>query len=147
MQANNISLNVVTASARVQQPARLAHRILVADDDIPILQLNVKALSVSGYHVQAVEDGDAAWEALIAVKYDLLITDNNMPKMTGLELIQRLHTARVAFPVILATGLVPEYEFEKNPLLKPAAILLKPYSMDKLLGTVREVLGTVGLLL
>lgn len=70
-----------------------------------------------------------------------------MPKMTGLELIQRLHTARVALPVILATGLVPEYEFEKNPLLKPAAILLKPYSMDKLLGTVREVLGTVGLLL
>ena len=59
MQANNISLNVVTTSARVQQPARLAHRILVADDDIPILQLNVKTLSVSGYHVQAAEDGAA----------------------------------------------------------------------------------------
>ncbi len=143
MQANTISLDVVTASIPVQQPGRLAPRILVAEDDIPILQLNV----IFGYHVQAAEDGAAAWEALIADKYDLLITDNNMPKVTGVELIQRLHNARVALPVILATGLMPEYEFEKNPLLKPAAILLKPYSMDKLLGTVRTVLATVGMLL
>ncbi len=143
MQANNISQQVVAARTPPQQTQRPVHRILVADDDIPILQLNVKVLSTSGYLVQAVEDGSAAWEALIATKYDLLITDNNMPKVTGVELIQRLREARMALPIILATGLVPEDDFERSPWLKPNATLLKPYSVDQLLGTVQEVLDTV----
>ena len=39
--------------------------------------------------------------------YDLLITDNSMPKVTGIELLKKIHTANLALPVIMATGISP----------------------------------------
>lgn len=53
-----------------------------------MLRLNAEILMRVGYEVDATEDGQAAWQALNAGSYDLLITDNNMPKVTGVELLQ-----------------------------------------------------------
>ena len=113
------------------------HRILVVDDDDDIRRLNAEALSNSGYHVDAAEDGAAGWDALNANRYDLLITDHNMPKLTGVELIKKLHSARMAVPVILASGVISGGE-SGLPL---AAMLPKPYTVVQLLGTVKQVLS------
>ena len=94
----------------------------------------------SGYHVDAAEDGAVAWDTLQVNSYDLLVTDNDMPKMSGVELIKKLHAARVALPVILATGSLPKEEFTRHPWLQPAATLLKPYTAVEFLGTVKNVL-------
>ena len=115
-------------------------RILLVDDEPHIRQLNTGALIHSGYHVDAAEDGAAAWEALGADSYDLMITDNNMPRLTGVELLKKLRSARMALPVILATGTLPKEEFIRYPWLQPDATLLKPYTVEELLGTVRTVL-------
>ena len=85
----------------------LPRRILVAEDDPSIRRLNRKMLIDSGYHVDAAEDGAAAWEALLATNYDLLITDNNMPKVTGVDLLKKVHATRMAMPVVMATGICP----------------------------------------
>ncbi len=140
MKEDNISPDGATFSALVQNPPSPAHRILVADDDISILRLNVKLLSGSGYQVDAVEDGTAAWEAILAVKYDLLVTDNNMPKLSGIELIKRLHGARLTLPVIMITGVSPEEELAQNPWLNTVTFLLKPYSINALLEVVSRTL-------
>ena len=66
------------------------HRILVVDDELHIRKSSAEVLTRSGYQVDAVVDGEAGWEALHANNYDLLITDNNMPRMTGVELVRRL---------------------------------------------------------
>jgi DNA-binding NtrC family response regulator len=116
------------------------HRILVADDDPDIRSLNVKALTHLGYHVDAVEDGATAWDALQRKSHDLLLTDNNMPKVSGIELLKKMHAANIKMPVILATGVLPAEEF---PWIKPSATLLKPYSIDALLGMVSEVLTSL----
>jgi hypothetical protein len=59
-------------------------------------------------------------------------------------LIKKLHAARVALPVIMATAGLPHQEFTRQPWLRPAATLLKPYTIAEFLGTVRSVLcGTV----
>jgi DNA-binding response OmpR family regulator len=55
------------------------HRILVVEDDRPLRQINPRVLIHSGYTVNGAEDGAAIWEVLHATRYDLLITDNNMP--------------------------------------------------------------------
>ena len=115
-------------------------RILVVDDDMVIRQLNAKVLSLFGYQTETAEDGAAAWEALQAHSYDLLITDNNMPKVSGVELVKKVHSARMSLPVIMATGRLPKEEFTRYPWLQPAATLLKPYTVAELLGTVKEVL-------
>src|SRR5690349_14286804 len=64
-------------------------RILVVDDDATTRQLNCLLLSRIGYDVDAAENGEQAWHALLATGYDLLITDHNMPLLTGLELVAR----------------------------------------------------------
>ncbi|MBE0544257.1 MAG: response regulator, partial [Verrucomicrobia bacterium] len=80
------------------------HRILVVDDDDSIRQLNTAVLTRAGYTVDAAEDGVVAWHALNAESYDLLITDNNMPALTGIELLQKMRAARMCLPVIVASG-------------------------------------------
>ena len=140
MKDNNASQDRKPAGGPVRRGIGLPHRILVVDDDIYIRELSTESLSLSGYQVDAAEDGDAAWQALNADAYDLLITDHNMPKVTGLELVKRLRAAHMALPVILATGIPPTDEFARSPWLIPDATLLKPYTIAELLGTVKNVL-------
>ena len=129
------------AATALHSRTRPSHRILVVDDDAHIRRLSAEALVGSGYHVDAAEDGAAAWEALQIKAFSLMITDQNMPKLTGFELLKKVHAARMALPVIMATGASPTEEFIQYPWLKPAATLLKPYTVEELLGTVREVLS------
>jgi DNA-binding response OmpR family regulator len=137
------------SSTHVEQPAIIPEgwetkvsrrRILVVEDDDDIRRFNAEALTGSGYHVEAAVDGAEGWEALNANPYDLLITDNNMPKLTGIELIKKLNDARMAVPVILASGLEHAHQVAE---LRLAATLPKPFTLEELLGTVQKVLDEV----
>jgi DNA-binding response OmpR family regulator len=128
------------SGASRQHPTNSHCRILVVDDDSDTRQLSVDVLAGSGYEVEAVLDGAGGWEALQASRYDLIITDNKMPRMTGMEMIEQLRSARLALPVIMATGHLPLDEFALKPWLKPDATLERPFSNDELLETVKKVL-------
>ena len=111
-------------------------RILVVEGDPNIRQFSVRVLIRSGYRVDAAADGQAGWEAVCANNYNLLITDIDMPKLSGLELVKKLHSVRLAPPVILASGASAGWDQS----LHLAATLPKPFSADQLLETVRAVL-------
>ena len=128
------------ASAPLQGQTNLSPRILVVEDDIFIRQLSAESLGLCGYQVDAAEDGAVAWDALQLNSYDLVITDNRMPKLSGVELLKKLRAARMALPVIMATGTLPTHEFTRYPGLQPVATLIKPYTIEQLLGTVNQVL-------
>jgi len=128
------------ASSVLQPQTNPPEHILVAEDDSFFRRLNTQVLLRSGYAVDAAADGAAAWQALNAGTYDLLITDNNMPKMSGVELLKKLRGARMALPVIMATGALPKKEFARSPWLQPTATLIKPYTGAEMLRTVKEVL-------
>ncbi len=142
MEKNNISrggeLSAPPLQSQLQPDPR--QRILVAEDDADIRRLNTEVLAASGYHVDAAEDGVAAWEALQRDDYDLLITDYDMPKVTGVELLQKLHDSSLKLPVIMATGTLPEDQLARRPWLEIKAVLLKPYTFDDLVETVKHVL-------
>jgi len=121
---------------------RPAHRILVVDGNDDTRRLNTEVLIQFGYHVDAAEDDTAGWAALQLNSYDLLVTDNNMPKVSGVELLMKLRAARMALPVIMATATLPKKDLTRYPWLLPAVTLPKPYTVDELLGTVKEVLHT-----
>jgi DNA-binding response OmpR family regulator len=140
MKENTISQTGESACAPLQRKLNLPQRILVVDDDTSIRQLSTEVLIDSGYEVDAAADGAAAWETLQIKAFNLLITDHNMPKLTGVELVKKLRSARMALPVILATGRLPVEELAQNPSLQLAAMLPKPFSVDELLETVRVVL-------
>jgi DNA-binding response OmpR family regulator len=116
-------------------------RILVVDDDEAIRKLHAHALTRSGYETKTAEDGATAWEVLQLEEYHLLITDNNMPNVSGLELIKRVRFAQLPVAVILASGTPPRQELEQNTWVQPVATLVKPFSYRQLLAAVTEILA------
>jgi two-component system cell cycle sensor histidine kinase/response regulator CckA len=122
-------------------PSESTLRILVVDDEISIRQFTTEMLTRSGYEVDSAADGAAGWEALQAKRYDLLITDNFMPKVTGIELVKKIHAGSMNLPVIMATAIFPQEEFQSHPWLESIPTLLKPFRGTELLSTVRKVLG------
>jgi DNA-binding response OmpR family regulator len=118
-------------------------RILLVDDDNDLRHLYAAVLSASGYQVDTAEDGMAGWKALRAESYipdgyDLLITDNNMPNLSGIGLIKKMRSASLNLPVILASGNAPE----DTESLQLAAILHKPFTGEELVQAVRKALQT-----
>ena len=132
----------VNEDLRPPHPITTPQRILIVDDDLFSRHLNAEALIQKGYAVNGVSDGAAGWEALNAHPYDLVITDNRMPKMSGIELLQRVRGTRMTLRVIMATGAVPRQEFARDPALEPDATLVKPYTVAVLVRTVQAVLPT-----
>ena len=126
------------AGAATRGHANSRRRILVVDHDSDVRQLSVDVLDGSGYDVEAVPDGVAAWEVLQAGHYDLIITENKMPGMTGIEMIEKLRSAHLTIPVILATRHLPRHEFVRKPWLLPMATLCRPFSNDDLLAAVKN---------
>jgi CheY-like chemotaxis protein len=120
--------------------AQPANRILVVDDDFFIRDFMAAMLTTFGYQVDTAEDGIIGWEALQASSYDLLITDNDMPRVSGIELVKVLRVARMTLPVMLVSGNIPNEALNRNPSLKLAATLAKPFTIGDLLGTVKKVL-------
>jgi two-component system OmpR family response regulator len=142
MTAKNMSAAGDSARERapLQRDPNPLHRILVVDEDSDLRRLYVDALARPGYFVDVAEDGAAGWVALQSHNYNLLITENDMPNLTGVELVERLRSAHMALPVVMAAGRLPFHELARNPSLQLAATLLKPFGVDTLLNTVENVL-------
>jgi DNA-binding response OmpR family regulator len=140
MRDNQILRACESVSTPLESKMSPPHHILVVEDDEFLRQLSTEALIHSGYEVDAAADGAAAWQALNTDSYDLLITDNNMPRVSGVELLKKLRAVRMDLPVIMASGILPQEEFNRYPWLQPAATLLKPFTIEEMLQTVKQVL-------
>ena len=117
-------------------------RILVVDDDAFVRQLSTGVLIRSGFQVDAAADGADAWNALQLASYDLLVTDHDMRRLTGVGLIQKVQAAHMALPVILMSAQMPTDELRTLPRLQIDATLRKPFTTGELLGAVRTALRT-----
>jgi DNA-binding response OmpR family regulator len=133
-----------SAGTRFKGHLNPRQRILVVDDDPDIRRFNMEILARAGYHVEVAADGAFAWEMLQLNDYDLLLTDHKMPKVTGIELLIKLHAAGMVMPVIMVSGTMPTNELNGHPGLQIDATLLKPYTSAELLDAVSKVLQTTG---
>ena len=71
-------------------PAVAPITVLFVDDDAMVLRSMVRCLCRVGFAVTAVDSAEAALGAVVGGRFDVVITDHNMPTMTGTELIERL---------------------------------------------------------
>jgi CheY-like chemotaxis protein len=124
----------------LNHPTISRHRILVVEDRHDLRQITAEVLIDAGYRVDVAEDGAAAWTALQLYQYGLLVTDQFIPKVPGLELLRKIHAAHMTLPIIMATGLFPVQEFALHPFLQTVSVMFKPYSFEKLLSMVNRVL-------
>ncbi|MFT3830883.1 MAG: response regulator [Opitutaceae bacterium] len=116
-------------------------RILLVDDDPAVLSVFGAGLQLFRYEVDTAADGDAAWAALCAKTYDLVITDHLMPRLTGLDLLRRLRAVRVDLPCILISGDLPSLEDDLAAVVKPGCALEKPIKLAEFIATVKALLA------
>lgn len=85
-------------------PAKPGARVLLVEDD-PILADGMSAaLRARGYSVHCVADGIHALDALAAERYDIAILDLGLPRMDGIEILERMRARDNAIPVLVVTG-------------------------------------------
>jgi two-component system alkaline phosphatase synthesis response regulator PhoP len=117
-------------------------KILIADDEVHIIQVVAIKLKNNGFEVITAENGQKAYELACEQMPDLIITDFQMPVMTGLELIKNLRqnpdTASVPVIMLTARGFAIEDDIRKD--LKISDCLSKPFSPRELLQNVQQVL-------
>jgi len=115
-------------------------RILVVEDEAPLRDLLVELLGQHGAAVTAAGDGAEGWQRLSEGAFDLLISDQRMPQLTGLELLALVRERDIQLPVILISGHGLEGVEERlsgDPRLR---ILAKPFGIERLLSTIGELL-------
>lgn len=117
--------------------------VLLCDDDIHILRAAEMKVAKSGYTVRLARDGQEAWEAIQREMPDILVTDVQMPRMDGLELVRRLrsHAATKDLPVIMLTA--KGFELSTPELAEKLGILdvlPKPFSPRELVALLGQAL-------
>jgi CheY-like chemotaxis protein len=107
LSARGVSLSPV-APAQTGAPTR----ILVVDDSITTRTLERNILEGYGYDVSVATDGHEAWETVRQARFDLVVTDIEMPRMNGFELTERIkQTETLAdIPVIIVSSLAADAE-------------------------------------
>jgi two-component system chemotaxis response regulator CheY len=119
--------------------------VLVVDDEDHILRVVSYKLRGAGYTVLEANDGEEAWEILRTQHADLVITDQQMPFMTGLELVETMRTRPETseVPVFMLTARGFRLEAEELQRADVVAMIAKPFSPRLLLSQVRAVIGPV----
>ena len=117
-------------------------KALVVDDEFHIVQVVAIKLKNNGFDVLTADNGAAAYTLAAQHKPDIIITDYQMPALTGLELIEKLRADEqtAAIPVIMLTARGFAIEDQQKQKLNIAACLSKPFSPREVLQTVEEVL-------
>jgi DNA-binding response OmpR family regulator len=119
--------------------------ILVADDDRVVRRIVVAKLYGLGYEVTEVEDGREALDLLEDGEIpDLLITDSNMPRMNGLQLVRAIRDNGdpdlVKLPIIMLTARQSEQDIIQGLETGLDDYVIKPFSPDELAARVQTVL-------
>ena len=119
-------------------------RVLAAEDNAALLGVVRFNLEKAGFEVQTARNGRLAWEALEQSPFDLVVTDQQMPELTGEELCRRMRSdARfVDVPVIMLTAKCLELNRAMlRDELRIFEVLSKPFSPRELVQTVHACLA------
>jgi PAS domain S-box-containing protein len=117
-------------------------RILFVDDEVLLVEMAGRMLGDLGYHVTTACDGSEAWSLFLedSSRFDLVITDQIMPDMTGLTLAQKMLRVRKEIPIILCTGNSEVVSAEKAQEVGIRVFMQKPVTKKDLAETIRQVL-------
>ncbi len=130
-----------TTESEVQFPGG-TERILLVDDEKALVGAVQTMLTRLGYEVMSKMSSVEAFEAFRnnPDRFDLVITDQTMPNMTGRELTKELMSIRPDIPIILCTGFSEQINERMAKEMGIRAFLIKPVAMKEMAGIVRSVL-------
>lgn len=117
-------------------------KVLVVDDEIHIVHVVAIKLRNNGYEVITAGNGAEAFELACQEKPNIIVTDYQMPVMSGLELVQKLRNNQQTkdIPVILLTARSFAIEDKQKQELGIAQCISKPFSPKELLADIEDIL-------
>ena len=118
-------------------------RILLVDDEPDLLELGRQTLTPLGYRVETERLPEAALSRLLdnPHAFDLVITDMNMPRLTGMQLTEGLRPVRPDLPIVLISGFSRTVPPDRLERLGAVHLLPKPFSTCELAQAVRQALS------
>jgi two-component system, cell cycle sensor histidine kinase and response regulator CckA len=124
-------------------PARSKLRILLVDDNVFVAETINRLLTRAGHDVTYAQNGEEAWtvQANATEGFDLVMTDQNMPVMTGAELLRRLREAGNRIRVLVVSGHVSTELRKELKTLGVNGILTKPFTQKELFAAVDAALN------
>lgn len=119
-------------------------RILVVEDDVQLADVLTEALSDRQYAVDVAKDGEAAWNWVNMMEYDLVVLDLTLPKLDGVSLCLRLREVNPTLPVLMLTA--RDTVADKITGLDAGAddYMVKPFDLQELMARVRSLLRRGG---
>jgi DNA-binding NtrC family response regulator len=122
-------------------PTTASVRVLLVDDDAPTLDLFCDALRMAGHEVDGVPTATAAMDTLSQRLYHVVMSDNILPDIQGVELLAAMRGAMPTTPLILYSGDITEAIREQAKDFGVYAVLEKPISLAQLMDVVRSASG------
>ena len=114
-------------------------KVLVVDDEDILRMLLTDTLEFEGFQVEEAEDGVEALEKIQRNSYDAILLDYMMPRMTGLELLERLQSLKLTTPIIMLTAKAQQAD-QDTALAKGASYFVpKPFSPSELVELVKSL--------
>jgi two-component system alkaline phosphatase synthesis response regulator PhoP len=117
-------------------------KVLVADDEIHIVQVVAMKLRNNGLDVVTADNGSDAYKLCCEEKPDVIITDYQMPGMTGIELVEKIRSTdgleNIPVIVLTARGFAIEQDLQEK--LNIVECLSKPFSPKELLSHIENIL-------
>lgn len=110
-------------------------RVLLVDDEIPILEILERALAQRGHTVTGVDSAEAAKTALSAASFDLILLDHVLPGVTGMQILGKLRTLTKA-PIYIMSGYTGDDTRKDVMLLGAAGFLPKPIDLSELFALI-----------
>ncbi|MEM7383549.1 MAG: response regulator transcription factor [Verrucomicrobiota bacterium] len=118
----------------------VTHTILIVEDDRPIREGLVDALTFSGYGVLQAADGKAGMELAVSGSYDLILLDLVLPHHSGFDILTEVRDSRPGMPVIILSARGEEADRVRGLKLGADDYVVKPFSVNELLARVEAVL-------
>jgi DNA-binding response OmpR family regulator len=115
--------------------------VLIADDDEDILQLVAFRLERAGYRILTASDGQEALSIALDRDPDLAVLDVMMPKLTGLEVTERIRAEGKQMPIVLLTARVQDEDLARGFEAGADDYIRKPFSPEDLRARVQTILG------
>ncbi len=119
-------------------------RILIVDDEYPLLEQLRKILENQRYIVETAIDGEEAFDKLFETPFDAVILDIMMPKIDGLTVLKEMRKANIDTPVLMLTAKGDINDRVKGLDIGADDYLAKPFSLDELLARLRALLRRSG---
>jgi len=121
----------------------MAKTILAVDDSSSLRQMVAFSLKAAGYNVVEAVDGQDGLEKAKQQSVDLVLTDQNMPKMDGLQLIKTLRTLPdyAKTPILMLTTESSDEMKSKGRAAGANGWLVKPFDPQRLIEVVKKVIG------